>query len=120
MNSNIAEEQTGKQISINELLYQINAFNEWRDITEYQIIEHSQRYGIRKYKIYNLRMVLEDNIIFGSDIIGTLISNDTYLLNMFTTSFIKNIYASWLENNNTYQATINFYNGSINIKALIV
>ena len=65
-------------------------------------------------------MVLEDNIIFGSDIIGTLISNDTYLLNMFTTSFIKNIYASWLENNNTYQATINFYNGSINIKALIV
>ena len=108
-----------RNLSVRGLVEQFNVFEDFKELTRYDITESFPKYGERRYTVYNLKGEIEyiDNcrMLVFSDAEEYLTIDDTRVLNGFMEESVFEILYS--TDNNVFEAEIILKDGFINIVA---
>lgn len=105
---------------IQSLLEQINFFTEWREVTQYSIVENFKKKGRDSYELYNLKIETENGFIMFSDANDILLEKGlNSVLWVIPEECVLDVKQEWKEGSDEWNATITFADGSIEIIAKV-
>jgi hypothetical protein len=114
MNTGMGIFKNGQSISAEELVVQLEEFEEFRELTTYHIKE-TNKTGTHKYDLTNLSGMIEDGFLIFDDIKGILEEHNNYILNLISLNYINQILERWKEGSKKYTVLILLQDGSIQI-----